>query len=195
MKSKYFLPIFFIQVLIFFSCSNQISNHQFRKTFLKKIIFRTGLCFGTCPLTAGYIDDSLNFYFYGGKYAERDSLPVGYYKGRIIDTLWLETNNKAIALNKYFDSSWEINVDGSAIEINFIDSFNTNRKISGDDMMPDSVYLFVRWLQKLPKKLQLEKITDSAFLKATDIKIEVMRLAPPPPLEKIKFTPPKKKKS
>jgi hypothetical protein len=164
------------------------------KTAFEKITFTTGLCYGTCPQTAGYIDDSLNFYFYGGEYADRHSLPVGYYKGTINDSLWLEINTKAIALKQYFDSSWEKNSDAPPIEINFIDSATVARRILGDDMMPKNVFDFLKWLQNLSKKILLQKITDSIFFQKTQIRIESFRIPPPPPIDSIQFfTPPKKK--
>ncbi len=191
MQLKKIRNLFFL--FIIFSCSS-IKNEKIKPLF-KKITFTTGLCFGTCPQTAGYIDDSLNFYFFGGLHAEKDSLPDGYYKSKISDTLWDQINDKAIGLEKFLDSSWEVNVDGWPIEINFTDRLNRNRKISGEpDAMPNNIYFFVDWLQKISRKIQLQKITDSTFFQATNIKLESFRSPPPPPNETIKFIPPKKKK-
>ena len=192
MKTSCLLYILFIQFMII-SCSNKAVDPENKKAYFKQITYSTGLCYGTCPETAGYIDDSLNFYFFGGKYAEKDSLLVGYYKGVVSDTIWLETNNKAILLKKYFDSSWEINPDGSAIQINFIDSTNRNIKISGDDMMSDSIYFFVKWLQKLSKRLTLKEITYSSFFEKTGIQKSNLRL-PPPPLKAPVFSHPQTRK-
>lgn len=175
------------------SCSNQDLNPPNRKSYFTQISYTTGLCYGTCAETAGYFDDSLNFYFFGGKYSERDSLLVGYYKGVVSETTWAEINDKANLLRKYFDSSWDINVDGSAIEINFINTSDRKIKIAGDDMMPDSVYSFVKWLQKLPLRFIFKEITESFFFEKTGIQKSNFK-RPPPPLESPAFTPPQTRK-
>ena len=197
---KLIVPLIF-SLFFCFCCTNN-KNHivLHKKTFFKKVTYTTGLCFGSCPLTAGYIDDSLNFYFFGGRYSEKDSLPLGYFKCKIPDTIWYEINTKSENLKKYLDSSWEVNEDGWPIEINFTDTFNINRKISGEpNHMPDSIYFFVTFLQRLSRKIKLEKITDSVFFGETKILKERFRLpsSPPPPylpIKKINFTPAKKKK-
>jgi len=189
MQLKNIKSILFLLIII--SCDSV--KREKPVSLFTNITFTTGLCYGTCPQTAGYIDDSLNFYFYGGKFAERDSLSVGYYKGKIDNTIWAEVNNKAIRLKKYLDSTWDINIDGSAIEIKFTDSFNKSKRILGDEMMPEKVYSFVKWLQQLSQKLKLKKISDTIFFRETNLKIIDRRL-PPPPLKINKFIPPKTKK-
>lgn len=190
-------------IFFFVRCTNN-NNHILlpKKTFFKKITYTTGSCFGECPITAGYIDDSLNFYYFGGRYSEEDSLPSGYYKGKMPDTIWYLANSKSENLKKYFDSTWEVNVDGWPIEINLKDTLGINKKIAGEPgNMPDSIYAFVAWLQGLSRTLKLEKINDTIFFEKTNIKKEGFRIPPPPkllklpPINILKFMPPKNKRT
>ena len=184
-------------LLFFFSCANNNNHILFsEKTLFKTITYTTGSCFGRCPITAGYIDDSLNFYFFGGRYSDEDTLSLGYYKGKIPDTAWHLANSKSENLKKYFDSAWEVNVDGWPIEINFTDTLDVNKKIIGElDNMPDSIYTFVVWLQGLSRAIHLEKITDTTFFEKTNIDKRniTLMLPPPPPIKSVNFKPPKNK--
>jgi len=120
---------------IFASC-NSYKTRERRKNQITKVCFATGGCYGNCPFLAVEIDSSLNYKFYGGKYADKP----GYFTGKVSRGFWDTLNIKFERINyKQLDTSYEHSHDDLSTET--VLYFDKQRKhIYGQsESFPDSV--------------------------------------------------------
>ncbi|HEY8688537.1 MAG TPA: DUF6438 domain-containing protein [Chitinophagaceae bacterium] len=178
------LALFFLFSIII-SCSS-VKNEKV-KTELHKIIITTGDCYGTCPSTITYIDDSLSFYFAGLEFAKRNNIPTGYFKGKISDTLWDLINAKTKSLKyQILDSVYNHSNDDQSLQIMFEDSSRAQKIISAQEAsLPDTIRSFVYWVADLYKKISLNKIDSITFISQIPMSSFPHKLKPPPDIIKI----------
>ncbi len=96
---------------------------------LDTIEFSSTTCFGSCPAFAIKIDKGLNFYFWGGEFANKE----GFYQGKIKKSFFNKLQNMVrIARIKQFNGELGILVDGSYQDIIFDYNQTKSNFASGD---------------------------------------------------------------
>jgi hypothetical protein len=149
------LLIILLLVLTLFSCQEKPASARQNK--ITKLSFATGGCFGECPFLAIEIDSTLEYKFYGGKYADLQ----GYYKGKISQTFWDSINMRFGLLQ---NRSLDTNIT-SADDLSFQNIIHFGqyvKAIQRQEMeLPKDVRDNFYWLMDSYKKVNLEKVADT----------------------------------
>jgi hypothetical protein len=165
------------------SCNNYKRNS--RQNDIKRIVFATGGCFGTCPIQAIDMDSSLTIRYHGIRYTDS----IGFYTGITSIEFWDSLNIKFEGMNySKLDSSYEQSVDDLSTEIYIFYNDNKIKHIYGQSAsLPDSVMSVYKWLMKSIEQMKFTKVKDS--LSFPTIIEKPLPIPPPPKNIDIKYTP------
>jgi hypothetical protein len=172
--------IFTISILtLFFACDNKNDR---RENEIKRIVFATGGCYGTCPIQAIDIDNTLALKYHGIEYTDK----IGFYTGVVTSGFWDTLNIKLESVNyKQLDSMYDRSSDDLSTEI-FIYYNDKVKHIYGQSAsLPDSVMTVYDWLLKSMRTFELKQAQDSLTFQT-----RIQKPLPPPPIPTLKFIPP-----
>ena len=170
-----------LALIIFMACNKPIP----RKNEITKIDIATSGCFGSCPSIAISIDSSLNYKYYGGRYASLR----GYYLGRVTNEFWDSLNIKLENINyKRMDTNYSVAADAPESEL----IIHYGGQIRHIQTMvfghPDSIVNVLNWLNYSYKHVKLYRSTDKIKFETT------AQNEPPKPLvDSVEFPPPVKR--
>jgi len=141
-----------------------------RNDEITKIELATGDCFRYCPVTAVSIDTSLNYGYYGGRYAKIK----GYYTGKISIALWDTLNIKLKGIHYQNLRDYNFSVDDDQ-ELELIIHYQNKIKhiTVPSSMLPDSISKVFYWIANTYKLVKLSPKKDT-------IKFETKYQNPPP---------------
>ena len=164
---------------LFIGCD---SKNNGRNNEIKRIVFATGGCYGTCPIQAIDIDSTLTFKYHGIEYTDNK----GFYIGVVTSGFWDTLNIKLESVDyKQLDTMYDRSVDDLSTEI-FIYYNDKVKHIYGQSAsLPDSVMRVYDWLLKSMRTFELKQTQDSLTFQT-----RIQKPLPPPPIPTLKFIPP-----
>lgn len=179
MTTTYRLIFTILILTLFLGCD---SKNNVPKNEIKRIVFATGGCYGTCPIQAIDIDSKLTFNYHGIEYTDKK----GFYKGVVTSGFWDTLNFKLESINyKQLDTIYDRSSDDLSTEI-FIYYNDKVKHIYGQSAsLPDSVMNVYDWLLKSMGTFELKKTKDSLTFYT-----RIQKPLPPPPIQTLRFTPP-----
>jgi len=172
---RYFLSAMLAITIL--SCNKPV-HKQYEIT---KVELATSGCLGTCASTAISLDTSLDFKYYGDRFAHIK----GYYTGKITNSLWDTLVLKLTSINYKELHDYNGPVDDQGIEL-IIHYRNQVKRITAEStIIPDTLKQTIKWIQNIYKLVRLHPLKDS-------IKFETTIQYPPiPNINMVKFPPPK----
>lgn len=166
-------------LILFFGCDNKVHRRQNQ---IKRIVFATGGCPGTCPVQVIDIDSALTVKYHGIQYADT----TGFYVGQVSNAFWDTLNLKFESINyKQLDSIYQHSADDQSTEIYIYYNDNRVKHVYGQELsLPDSVMTVYKWLMTSIKQIKFTQTKDSLIFPTI-----IQKNVPPLPI-KIKFIPP-----
>ena len=158
-------------------------NHR-RTNEIKRIVFATGGCYGTCPIQVIDIDSTLILKYHGIAYTDKK----GFYTGIVTSGFWDTLNIKLEGINyKKLATVYDHSDDDLSTEIFIYYKDNVKHIYGQSASLPDSVMAVYDWLLNSIRTFELKTTQDSLNFPTV---IEKPLPTPPMP-ENIKFVLPK----
>lgn len=160
------------------------SKNRGRDNEIKRIVFATGGCYGTCPIQAIDIDSTLAFKYYGIEYTDKK----GFYTGVVTSGFWDTLNIKLESVNyKQLDTIYDRSADDLSTEIYIYYNDKVKHIYGQSASLPDSFMSVYDWLLKSMTTFKLMQTLDSLTFQTS-----IQKPLPPSPIQTLKYIPPTK---